>query len=256
VIIYRQIPGNRRINKKHKQYPVFPPCNEDFPFKSVKIRKKQAKKRYIYSLKKCNDIRTLVYHGQGQNSGECMKRNDEGFTGLEAAIVLIAFVVVAAVFSYAVISAGFFTTQKAQETMYKGLEQSTSNIQLIGNVYGLSNDTTKGISEIRFSVGLGPGASSVDLSKFTVIFSTPTTSPKSLTWTSGSASQGSFTTKINGVGSSVSSLDVNQQVEFDFLTEYVPANSRMNIELHPSVGASLPFSKATPATIARTNFLY
>jgi flagellin FlaB len=186
-----------------------------------------------------------------------MKRNDQGFTGLEAAIVLIAFVVVAAVFSYVVLGAGFFTTQKAQETIYKGLEQSTSNIQLIGNVYGLSNDTTKGISEIRFSVGLGPGASAVDLSKFTVIFSTPTTAPISLTWTSGNdASQGRFTTKVNGVGSSVSSLDVNQQVEFDFLTEYVPANSRMNIELHPSVGASLPFSKAAPATIQSTNLLY
>ena len=185
-----------------------------------------------------------------------MKRNDQGFTGLEAAIVLIAFVVVAAVFSYVVLGAGFFTTQKAQETVYKGLEQSTSNIQLIGNVYGLSNDTTKGISEIRFSVGLGPGASAVDLSKFTVVFSTPTTSPVSLTWTSGTATQGTFTTKINGVGSPVSSLDVNQQVEFDFLTEYVPANSRMNIELRPSVGASLPFSKATPATIQNTNLLY
>ena len=31
---------------------------------------------------------------------------DEGFTGLEAAIVLIAFVVVAAVFSYVVLGAG------------------------------------------------------------------------------------------------------------------------------------------------------
>ena len=39
--------------------------------------------------------------------------NDDGFTGLEAAIVLIAFVVVAAVFSYVVLGAGFFTTQKA-----------------------------------------------------------------------------------------------------------------------------------------------
>ena len=71
-----------------------------------------------------------------------MKRNDEGFTGLEAAIVLIAFVVVAAVFSYVVLGAGFFTTQKAQETVYKGVEQSTANIQMIGNVYGLSTDNT------------------------------------------------------------------------------------------------------------------
>ena len=43
---------------------------------------------------------------------------DEGFTGLEAAIVLIAFVVVAAVFSYVVLGAGFFTTQKAQQVIY------------------------------------------------------------------------------------------------------------------------------------------
>ncbi len=70
------------------------------------------------------------------------KLNDEGFTGLEAAIVLIAFVVVAAVFSYVVLGAGFFTTQKAQETVYKGVEQSTANIQMIGNVYGLSDDNT------------------------------------------------------------------------------------------------------------------
>ena len=70
-----------------------------------------------------------------------VKRNDEGFTGLEAAIVLIAFVVVAAVFSYVVLGAGFFTTQKAQETVYKGVEQSTANIQMIGNVYGLSTTT-------------------------------------------------------------------------------------------------------------------
>lgn len=47
-------------------------------------------------------------------------RNEEGFTGLEAAIVLIAFIVVAAVFSYVVLGAGFFTTQKAQETIYGG----------------------------------------------------------------------------------------------------------------------------------------
>ena len=65
--------------------------------------------------------------------------NEDAFTGLEAAIVLIAFVVVASVFSYVVLGAGFFTTQKAQETVYRGVEQSTTNVQLVGNVYGLSS---------------------------------------------------------------------------------------------------------------------
>ncbi len=66
------------------------------------------------------------------------QNTSDAFTGLEAAIVLIAFVVVAAVFAYVVLGAGFFTTQKAQETVYKSVEQSTTNLLLIGNVYGLS----------------------------------------------------------------------------------------------------------------------
>ncbi len=182
--------------------------------------------------------------------------SEDGFTGLEAAIVLIAFVVVAAVFSYVVLGAGFFTTQKAQETIYKSVEQSTANIQLVGNVYGISNDTTKGISEIRFSIGLVSGSQSLDLSKLKIVFSTPTTTPIVLTWTDATASTAAFTAKINGAGSSVSSIDSSQQVEIDFLTEYIPANTRINIEIHPVVGATLPFLKTTPATISGTCILY
>ncbi|MFA7695154.1 MAG: archaellin/type IV pilin N-terminal domain-containing protein, partial [Methanoregula sp.] len=65
-----------------------------------------------------------------------LKNNDEGFTGLEAAIVLIAFVVVAAVFSYVVLGAGFFTTQKAQETVHTSVQQASSTLEIVGNVYG------------------------------------------------------------------------------------------------------------------------
>ncbi len=46
-----------------------------------------------------------------------MMESEEAFTGLEAAIVLIAFVVVAAVFSYVILGAGFFTTQKSHEVV-------------------------------------------------------------------------------------------------------------------------------------------
>ncbi|MEM3699066.1 MAG: archaellin/type IV pilin N-terminal domain-containing protein, partial [Archaeoglobaceae archaeon] len=46
-----------------------------------------------------------------------LRRDEKGFTGLEAAIVLIAFVVVAAVFSYVMLGAGFFTTQKSKQVV-------------------------------------------------------------------------------------------------------------------------------------------
>ena len=188
------------------------------------------------------------------------KHNDEGFTGLEAAIVLIAFVVVAAVFSYVVLGAGFFTTQKAQETVYKGVEQSTTNIQMVGNVYGISNLTPQtNISEIKFSVGLAPGAPTVDLTGMKIVFSTPTTEPIILTHASGAnanATALTFTTKVNGQGNNMDAMEANQQMEVDFLVAYVAPNTKMTMEMRPSVGAALPFSKTAPPTITKTNVLY
>src|SRR5512136_834799 len=171
----------------------------------------------------------------------------EAFTGLEAAIVLIAFVVVEAVFSYVVLGAGFFTTQKAQETVYKGVEQSTANIQMIGNVYGLSANAntanvTPTITNITFVIGLAPGAPAMDLTKMKIVFSTPATTPVILTQNnSAPVAKETFTTKIGT--SQVSSMNQNDQVEILFQVADVSANTKMNIELRPSVGAALPFSK-------------
>jgi len=47
----------------------------------------------------------------------------------------------------------------------------------------------------------------------------------------------------------------NQQIEIAFNVTPVPANTRVNIEIRPDVGAALPFSKTTPATITTTNVL-
>ena len=40
-----------------------------------------------------------------------LHRDERGITGLETAIILIAFVVVASVFAYSVLSAGIFSSQ-------------------------------------------------------------------------------------------------------------------------------------------------
>ena len=178
------------------------------------------------------------------------KRNDEGFTGLEAAIVLIAFVVVAAVFSYVVLGAGFFTTQKAQETVYKGVEQSTANIQMIGQVYGLANNTATGIDQIRFTIGLAPGAPSINLEKMNIIVSTPTYGPTTLTW--GNVTTPTKDTKFvvlkNGdtTAGAQSTMSAGDQMEVRFIITEVPKDTKINVEMRPGVGAALPFSKTTP----------
>jgi flagellin FlaB len=184
--------------------------------------------------------------------------NEEGFTGLEAAIVLIAFIVVASVFSYVVLGAGFFTTQKAQETIYRGIEQSTTNVQLVGHVYGLSSNTTEGIDQIGFTIGLVPGTPSVNLEKMTVIASTPTFSPKIFAWTNASSStkDTNFIALKNGIGISQSAMTPGDQVEIQLNITAVPRDTKITIEIRPGIGASYPFSKTTPAIITPNNLIY
>src|SRR5512137_2301464 len=97
----------------------------------------------------------------------------EAFTGLEAAIVLIAFVVVAAVFSYVVLGAGFFTTQKSQEVVHTGVAQASSTLEIVGNVYG-SSDDNGGVNAINFTIALAPGGTAVDFEKVVLTYSNAT----------------------------------------------------------------------------------
>ena len=97
-----------------------------------------------------------------------MKR-DNAFTGLEAAIVLIAFVVVAAVFSYVLLGAGFFATQKAQEVTYAGIKQSVSNVVLDGSMYA-DTAANGNLTGVMFNVRVPLGGEPIDMSTTTFIF--------------------------------------------------------------------------------------
>jgi flagellin FlaB len=89
-----------------------------------------------------------------------IKRGQKGITGLETAIILIAFVVVASVFAYTVLSSGLFATQKAKEAIHAGLQEAKSTVELKGNVLGKME---KGIlTTIYFTVGTPPGGDSID----------------------------------------------------------------------------------------------
>lgn len=56
-------------------------------------------------------------------------RDEQAFTGLEAAIVFIAFIVVASVFAYTVLGVGMTTSQKSQETMHAALGEAGSALR-------------------------------------------------------------------------------------------------------------------------------
>ena len=93
-----------------------------------------------------------------------MRGNEKGITGLETAIILIAFVVVAAVFAYTALSAGLFSTQKAQEAVYSGLKEAQSTLELRGGVIATANSTGSAgdVGQISFTVSNVLGGEPMD----------------------------------------------------------------------------------------------
>jgi len=100
-----------------------------------------------------------------------MVRNEDAFTGLEAAIVLIAFIVVAAVFSYVILGAGFFTTQKSQEVVHTGVAQTSSSIEIVGDVIGVANDDKDKLESVLVTVALSAGQGVVDFDNVVITYS-------------------------------------------------------------------------------------
>ena len=84
-----------------------------------------------------------------------------GITGLETAIVLIAFIVVAAVFAFAVLTTGLFSTEKTKETAQAGLGEVRASLSTTGSVV---LDTSSGqVDTIKFKVTNAAGAATVGL---------------------------------------------------------------------------------------------
>ena len=63
-----------------------------------------------------------------------LRRNQRGINGVETAIVLVAFVVVASVFAYAVISTGLFSSEKSQQWGQASMMQAKSTISPKGSM--------------------------------------------------------------------------------------------------------------------------
>ena len=97
------------------------------------------------------------------------RKRSRGIVGIEAAIVLIAFVVIAASFAFVVINMGFFASQETKSTIGKGIQEATSSLEIDGFVTGLTNSSNVAITYIAIPLKLSIGQDQVDLSNSTVV---------------------------------------------------------------------------------------
>jgi flagellin FlaB len=180
-----------------------------------------------------------------------LRRNEDAFTGLEAAIVLIAFIVVAAVFSYVMLGAGFFTTQKSQETIYSAIGQAATNMEVSGPVILNTKDAggADNVTWANFTLILAAGGNPVDITKVVYTVSTQQ-GIKELNYEN-----------INGTGGfKWFNENNNQLLERGEIIDVginntngaylIKPNLPFTIEVKPSVGASLPITRYAPLTLA------
>jgi flagellin-like protein len=119
------VPGMNGHNEDHRNFPS----------------RRNAMKRFMESIRR--------------------GREERGITGLETAIVLIAFVVVAAVFAFVVLSTGLFSSERGKETVYAGLQKTRGSMALTGGVIATSDGTQ--ITDLSFGLTLAAGGDAVNL---------------------------------------------------------------------------------------------
>ena len=103
--------------------------------------------------------------------GKRMQRKggkNRGIVGIEAAIVLIAFVVIAAALAYVVINMGFYAAQTAKSTINKGIQEATSALEQDGFVTG-ETDANGNVTFLAIPLKLAVGQAEVDLAANTVV---------------------------------------------------------------------------------------
>jgi len=86
----------------------------------------------------------------------------KGMVGIEAAIVLIAFVIVAAALAFVVLNMGFMTTQKSSIVIRSGLGEASTALEVDGSVIAYSAKSTK-VNYTVIPIKVSPGRHLVDL---------------------------------------------------------------------------------------------
>ncbi len=187
-----------------------------------------------------------------------MWRDRRGFTGLEAAIVLIAFVVVAAVFSYVMLGAGFFTTQKSQEVVHTGVKQASSSIELVGNFVAKGNTSSNTVTNVVFTIQLTSGGTPVDLAKTVITVVNQKTGNAVDYFHPSTGNSNTFSVRWFNVVTNDTYLEEFEKAEItiDVGSFNFGPNDKILVDVKPPVGASYPIERKVPPAIDSVMILY
>ena len=174
-------------------------------------------------------------------------RDEEGITALETAIILIAFVVVASVFAFSILSAGTFSTERGKEAVFAGLSQVRSSIELKGSVIATASisGTTGHVDDVIFTIANAVGGEPVNLNTTDRVVVIDYRDNRQMV----SVEDWTLAWKVRSDTDDL--LESGELAEItvplDMLTTTLGINTDFSIEIKPPSGAVLNLQRTTPA---------
>ena len=173
-------------------------------------------------------------------------RGEKGITGLETAIILIAFVTVAAVLAYSVLSAGIFSAAKGQQAVYSGLSSAKASMELAGGVKAMSaGGALADVNTITFQIHSVLADEAVDMGKAHIDYTDKSGYFPNITFNFTDLSTNSHTV--------LSSSDLGQ-ITIDVHTDIAPAiflaaYDSFTLEIIPVTGAAVTIQRILPGQL-------
>ena len=185
-------------------------------------------------------------------------RDERGITGLETAIILIAFVVVATVFAFVVLTAGIFSSERGKETVYAGLAKARGTMEVRGGVVATATGSPLTVDDIFFTVASTASGESIPLNpaatnnRTVIAYRDALTVDNDVTYT---------VTSIVGDSDTLLEPGELMLVSVDRATGISPAptmngNTRFTLELQTPVGAVVDLTRQLPTELAEVMQLH
>jgi flagellin FlaB len=173
-----------------------------------------------------------------------LHKGQKGISGLETAIILIAFVTVASVLAYSVLSAGIFSAEEGQKAVYAGLEGAQSTMEVKGSVLGLSAGGAK-LETVQIVLGMAIAGNAVDMDAVSINFWDDTISATDVTWEY----------ELSGQSTERGSENLLEGDELMVVTVTIPAAATVGIydtftlQILPPNGSALTIERTMPGAI-------
>lgn len=181
-----------------------------------------------------------------------LPKDESGLTALETAIILIAFIVVASVFAFTILSAGTFSTERGKEAIYSGLQGVQSSMEVKGGVIAEADAAGVGgkVSRLIFTVGNVVGGEPIDMND------TPATRVLVIDY----RDQNQYVSNLDWTLAWVVRNDTDDLLEAGELAEItvpltpttvlnatgLPINTDFSLEIKPPKGSTIPIQRTTP----------